>query len=443
LAVKIVRQLKKIALIGAPSSAAAFSAGTEKAPAALRAAGLVERLQNAGYEVTDYGDCPPRMFADDDEHRRARNLPAIVAGLNDLRFHVEVATKSGALVLVLGGDCAQSVGLISGARRYYKHLNLLWFDRDADLNTPATTPSGRIDGMVVAHIIGKGAPELVRFWGEPPLVREPDITLFGIERLDPPEQELLNKSPLRHVLASTIQSKGAAAAAKNALTNLHADTREFVLHLDLDAIASEDLPAVNVPGTGGLRFDEVRAALTQFLSSKNLLGLDIAQFNPDKDPDGSSARKIVDLLVEVLTARINAESAPAEALSTATSAPPEAATGSPVFESPISRLPEHEHIPAAPEAAAEPTLEERHHKHPAAAELPATDSAASAPDAPEPVSVDPSVASPESGMEPGSADLRSTEPETSATSHDEIPDDADESKEARSSENARGASSDS
>jgi arginase len=437
LAVKIVRQLKKIALIGAPSSAAAFSAGTEKAPAALRAAGLVERLQNAGYEVIDYGDCPPRMFADDDEHRRARNLPAIVAGLNDLKVHVEVATKSGALVLVLGGDCAQSVGLISGARRYYKHLNLLWFDRDADLNTPATTPSGRIDGMVVAHIIGKGAPELVRFWGEPPLVREPDITLFGIERLDPPEQDLLNKSPLRCVLASTIQSKGAAAAAKNALTNLHADAREFILHLDLDVIASDDLLAVNVPGTGGLRFDEVRAALTQFLSSKNLLGLDIAQFNPDKDPDGSSARKIVDLLVEVLTTRLNTESAPAEAPSTATSAPPEAAAGSPVFESPISKLPEPEHFPAAPE---EPTLEERHHKHPAAAELPATDSAASAP---EPVSVDPSVASLESAAEPGSADRAPTEPETSATSHDEIPDDADESKEVRSSENARGASSDS
>jgi len=219
LAVKIVRQPKKIALIGAPSSAAALLPGTEKAPAALRAAGLVARLQDAGYEVVDYGDCPPRLFADDDEHRRARNLPAIVAGLNDLKTHVEVATKSGALVLVLGGDCAQSIGVIAGAHRYYKHINLLWMDRDADLNTPATTPSGRIDGMVVAHIIGKGAPELVRFWGEPPLVREPDITLFGIDRLDPGEQELLGKSPLRHVLAVDIQSKGAVAAAKQALAD--------------------------------------------------------------------------------------------------------------------------------------------------------------------------------------------------------------------------------
>jgi arginase len=329
LAVKIVRQPKKIALIGAPSSAAAFLPGSEKAPAALRAAGIVERLQSAGYEVTDYGDCAPRLFADDEEHRRARNLPEIVAGLNDLKTRAEIAVKSGALVLVLGGDCAQVMGLLTGARRYYKHVNLLWFDRDADLNTPATTPSGRIDGMVVAHIIGKGAPELVRFWGEAPLVREPDVTLFGIERLDPPEQEFLTRSPLRHVSASEVQSKGGSAAASEALAHLHADARDFVLHLDVDVIAQEEFPAVNVPGSGGLRFDDVRAALNEFARHKHLLGLDVAQYNPDKDPDATGAKKIVDLLVEVLSARLESLASPAaesatteaaEASSTGTSA---------------------------------------------------------------------------------------------------------------------------
>ena len=310
MAVKIVRQPKNIALIGAPSSAAAFLPGSEKAPAALRAAGLVERLQSAGYEVTDYGDCAPRLFADDEEHRRARNLPEIVAGLNDLKTRAEIAVKTGALVLVLGGDCAQVMGLLTGARRYYKHLNLLWFDRDADLNTPATTPSGRIDGMVVAHIIGKGAPELVRFWGEAPLVREPDVTLFGIERLDPPEQEFLNRSPLRHVPASDVQAKGGTAAAAEAVAHLHADARDFVLHLDVDVIAQEELPAVNVPGSGGLRLDDVRAALSEFARHQHLLGLDVAQYNPDKDPDASGAKKIVDLLVEALSARLEALASP-------------------------------------------------------------------------------------------------------------------------------------
>ena len=304
LAVKIVRQPNKIALIGAPSSAAAFLAGSEKAPAALRALGLIERLQNAGYEVTDLGDCSPRLFADDNEHRRARNLQEIVAGLNDLKVRAEVAIKSGALVLVLGGDCAQVIGLLTGARRYYKHVNLLWFDRDADLNTPASTPSGRIDGMVVAHVIGRGAPELVRFWGESPLVREPDVTLFGLERLDPPEQEFLSKSPMRHIDAADIHAKGGHAASLSALAFVHADAHEFVLHVDTDVIAEDEFPAVNVPASGGLRMEDVRAALMEIAKHKNLLGLDVAQYNPDKDLDGSSAKKLVDLLVEVLSSRL-------------------------------------------------------------------------------------------------------------------------------------------
>ena len=311
MAVKIVRQPKKIALIGAPSSAAAFSAGSEKAPAALRAAGLSEKLQAAGYEVVDYGDCAPRLFANDDEHRRARNLAEIVAGLNDLKMRAELALKSGALVLVLGGDCAQVIGLLTGARRYYKHVNLLWFDRDADLNTPASTPSGRIDGMVVAHIIGKGAPELVRFWSEAPLVREPDVTLFGLERLDPPEQEFLGKSPMRHIYAADIRFKGAGKAANEALAQVHAEAREFVLHLDTDVIAEEDFPAVNVPGSGGMPFDDVRAAFVEFEKHKNLLGLDVAQYNPDKDPGGSGAKDLVALLVEALSARLEALTASA------------------------------------------------------------------------------------------------------------------------------------
>jgi arginase len=340
LAVKIVRQPKKIALIGAPSSAAAFQPGSEKAPAALRAAGLVDRLKAAGFEVHDYGDCAQRLFADDDEHRRARNLPAIVAGLNDLKLHAETAIKSGALVLVLAGDCAQSIGLLTGARRYYKHLNLIWFDRDADLNTPATTPSGRIDGMVVAHIVGRGAPELVRFWGETPLVREPDVLLYGISRLDPPEQEVLAKSPLRHVTAEQIAAKGAEKSASDALTQSHADTRDFILHVDLDVISGDELPAVNVPQTGGLSLAQVRDSLKKFAAHKNLLGLDIAQFNPDKDPDGSAAKKIVDLLVEALTARLEAADSPEPSAAEPAAAP-----------APAHHAAEPEPTPAEPEPA--------------------------------------------------------------------------------------------
>jgi arginase len=323
LAVKIVRQPNQIALIGAPSSAAGFALGTEKAPAALRATGLVEKLQSIGYEVSDLGDCAPRLFAEDDEHKRARNIPEIVAALNDLKPRAELAAKSGALLLVLGGDCVETVAILAGARRYYKHVSLLWVDRHADLNTPASTPSGRLDGMALAAIIGKGSPELVRFWGEPPLVREPDTLIYGLEQVDPAEKEFLARSPVRHVYASDIQNRGASGAAQNALSQLHTEAREFMLHLDLDVIAQEEFSASNVPGSGGLSYGSVKESLIEFVKQKNLLAFDVAQYNPEKDTDGTCAAKIIELLTEALAARFQALSAPAPVTDAVDSGTPE------------------------------------------------------------------------------------------------------------------------
>jgi arginase len=165
--------------------------------------------------------------------------------------------------------------------------------------------------MVLASIIGKGSPELVRFWGEPPLVREPDALIYGLKRVDPPEVEFLTRSPLRHVYAADISLRGTEKSAHDALAHLHADAREFMVHLDLDVIAQEEFAAVNVPDSGGLSYAEVRGSFVEFVKQKNLLGLDIAQYNPDRDPDGSAARKVVDLLADALAARFESLAAPA------------------------------------------------------------------------------------------------------------------------------------
>ncbi len=71
MAAKIVRQFNKISLLGAPTSAAAMSSGHEGAPAALRSAGLIDRLRKIGYEVTDLGDDGAQTYQPDDESPRA------------------------------------------------------------------------------------------------------------------------------------------------------------------------------------------------------------------------------------------------------------------------------------------------------------------------------------------------------------------------------------
>ena len=381
MAVKIVRQPRKIALIGAPTSAAALQAGHEGAPGALRAAGLVERLQAVGYEVADLGDCVTQLYQPDDEHPRARNLPAVLAALNDLRPRIEQAVKSGALPLVLGGDCVIALATLAGVRRYYRNVSLVYVDRDADLNVPATTPSGCVDGMVVAHIIGRGAPELVRFWGEPPLVREPDVALFGIDRLDPPEEALLGRSPLRRYLAAEIQRQGPAAAAHAALERIHAASHEFVLHFDVDVISSDDFRATNFAAPGGLRLEEVRQGLEVFARQKNLAAMEVTVYNPALDPDGSAARLLVELLGAVLATRL-AELAGAEAATI----PATAAATAPATGEEASPAPAETQAPAAePSSTAGSTAVGEPASEPAAEQQtpPATSAEPASPTAPE------------------------------------------------------------
>ncbi len=362
MAAKIARQPNKIALLGAPTSAAAMSVGLEGAPAALRSAGLVDRLRSIGYEVTDLGDDPIQLFQPDEESPRARNVPRVIAALEALKPRVEVAVKSGALPVILSGDCSIALATIAGARRYFRHVSMIYMDRDADLNVPATSPSGCVDGLVVSHILGRGAAELVRFWGEPPLVREPDLAIFGVARLDPAEQEVLDRTPLTRYLAKEVKRRGAAATAQVAIDRIHGNGNEFILHLDMDVI--EGFQATKVPGEGGLTLEEVREALAIFAKQKHLAAIEVAGYDPTKDPDGSGAKLIIDLLAEVLGERLEtlkAAAPPVEAAAAAPTAPPATEPAIPAAapgEAWSSDMLEAESEAQSPDAAAEGETEE-------------------------------------------------------------------------------------
>ncbi|MGC2420928.1 MAG: arginase family protein [Candidatus Acidiferrales bacterium] len=368
MAVKIVRRINQIALLGAPTSAAALSPGQEGAPAALRAAGLIERLRVLGYEVTDLGDDPPQVYKPDEDSPRARNLPGVIAAIEALKPRVEQAVKSAALPLILSGDRSVALATVAGVRRYFRDVGMIYFERAPGLQTPATTPNGRVDGMVVSHLTGRGAAEMVRFWGEPPLVREPALALFGLGNLSPAEEGALRHSPLRSYPAADVRRMGAAVAAQEAIERIHGTNHAFVLHLGVDAIA--DFQATDDPGTDGLALEEVRASLEVFAKQPNLAAIEVCAYNPAKDSDGSGAKMIIELLADILAKRL-------EALQAAAPAKPAAVEAStPTAATPAQTPAENE--PALPAAApgeawSSESLEEKDESTEAADEPPRDD----------------------------------------------------------------------
>ncbi len=292
-----------LALIGVPSSAGAHGTGQEGAPAAFRAAGLVDRLRAEGLDVSDLGDLPPASFHPDTEHASRQNLSLVLDVARQAANRVEQAVASGRLPLVLGGDCTLSLGVIAGLLRHQPRLGLLYFDGDVDLNIPETTRSGIFDGMVMAHILGRGAPELTGIGPRRPLLSDQDVVLFGYDVdsgwVDPPELEALERSRMSKYPLARVQSNP-AEAARDALLHLEDRSDAFLVHFDVDVM---DFAAADVPHPHGLDLDSTFAALRIFASAPQCVGLVVTEFNAERDPEGVHAERLVRGLVETLGAR--------------------------------------------------------------------------------------------------------------------------------------------
>lgn len=236
-----------LALIGVPSSAGARQTGQERAPAALRAAGLLEGLRAKDLDVDDLDDLPTVPFRPDPENPRQQNVPLVVDVARLVANRVDRALVSGRLPLVLGGDCSLSLGVIRGLLPHHSRLGLLYFDGDVDLNTPETTKSGAFDGMVIAHILGRGVAELAGIEPRRPLLSEEDITLFGFDVesgwVDPPELGILERSRMSKYPLARVRAD-AATAAKDALIRLESRADAILVHFDVDVM---DLPAASMP----------------------------------------------------------------------------------------------------------------------------------------------------------------------------------------------------
>lgn len=293
---------RPFALIGVPSSAGARRAGQEGAPAALRRAGLAQRLSDKGLDVADHGDLQAVAFRPDDEHPRRQNLEPVRAVAQRTATAVDRALDEGRAPVVLGGDCSLSLGVIAGVLAHHDRVGLVYFDGDVDLNTPETTPSGAFDGMVLAHLLGRGAPELTGLGPRRPMLAEEDVVLFGYDVttgwIDPPEIEALERSHMTRFPLDRVRAD-ARGAAMEALALLEGRVDALVVHFDLDVT---NLPAVDVPHPNGLDPATAFAALGVLAGAPSCVAVVVTELQPELDPGGLHALRLVEGLAEALAA---------------------------------------------------------------------------------------------------------------------------------------------
>jgi arginase len=287
----------RFTIIDAPSILGLRPAGVEYLPEALRAAGLMERL-NADYA----GRVSPLPY------NSVRDKVTLLLNPDSIkRFSLQLADRVFSVIhsrrypIVLGGDCSILIGNLLALRRLGRY-GLFFIDGHADFYQPEASLTGEVADMDLAIVSGRGPDVLTDVDGLKPLVLDQDIILFGYRDREQAasfgSQDVRNTNIHSFDLAY-VKELGITAAASEAVKKLlQKELRGFWIHLDADVLDDSIMPAVDYRLNGGLSFYELSELLKIIIASGRSVGMDITIFNPNLDPDGSIARRFVSSLLE-------------------------------------------------------------------------------------------------------------------------------------------------
>ncbi len=288
--------IKKIKLIGAPSSIGAHAPGQEKAPAELRKAGLMKDLSAVGLQVTDCGDLPAYRYRNDPDSPLARNKKSVVKNARRVLEFVSNTLDDGDKFIVIGGDCTNGVGSITAAMRdKSKRTGVIYLDMHGDMNTPKTVDSGALDWMGVAHMLGFDGTvkEFAELDGYSPILQNEQIVLLGWDYQgsnSDAEREAIIRRNIHVVFLDELQ-KDPAAAAKRAL-HLLGSVDQVLVHFDVDVIDFAECPlSENYRHGEGCSLDQAMKALSEIASRDEFVGLTLTQLNPDHGEEEQATLK--------------------------------------------------------------------------------------------------------------------------------------------------------
>ena len=288
---------KTIRIIGIPMDLGQNKRGVDMGPAALRYAGLAERLKRLGLSVQDAGNImvPVRDAIDS---RQRGFIPSIAQVCSAAYLAASQAISEGVIPIFMGGDHSIAIGTIGGVTAS-EACGVIWIDAHADFNTPESSLSGNVHGMPLAALLGDGPDELISIGRSGLKLKPENVVVIGLRDLDIAEKERLKKSGMQLFSMREIDEQGMGTIAKAAVKKLSHCSRIHV-SLDVDALDPNEAPGVGTPVPGGLSYREAQLLMEIIADCGKLTSLDIVEINPILDQRNRTAEVAVELVASLL-----------------------------------------------------------------------------------------------------------------------------------------------
>lgn len=248
----------------------------------------------------------PVYSAEPQPGTRLLNGPALRSFNLALADHVEAVIAAGGRPFVVGGDCSVLLGALAGARRYGP-VTLIHIDGHSDFRHPGNydpeASLGAVAGMDLALATGRGEALLTE-WPEVdgPLVDDRAVVQIG-ERENRDADFAwpdVNDTDITRIDVFEARKIGAIGILDRTRHVVDRAGSDFWIHLDVDVLDEQIMPAVDSPGSPGVDPEQLAVILGDLWKDERFIGLTLTVFDPELDPQGHFAERIVGLFRQLL-----------------------------------------------------------------------------------------------------------------------------------------------
>ena len=270
--------------------------GVDMGPSAIRLAGLAASLERLGYRVQDLGNIEAPV-AEALQNKNGLHYADPIRETCAAVYRELRKLPKEVFPISLGGDHSVSMGTVAGVAQHGR-TGVLWIDAHSDLNTPATSPSGNVHGMPLAHLLGFGDERFLELWGGGAVICPEDIVFIGLRSIDPAERDLIREHGIKAYTMKEIDGRGVAEVAAEALDYLQSER----LHVSFDADVLEPnlAPGVGTPVPGGLTYREAHLLMELLADADRVTSLDLVEVNPILDVKNETGRIMVEMASSLL-----------------------------------------------------------------------------------------------------------------------------------------------
>jgi arginase len=289
---------KKIHFVGSASGMAAGKHGCWQGPLALKnSADFCNQLQQHHIDFQWNTILKPEASTDEQLLATvAQHCKKLAMTVADLVAHQHFFT-------VFGGDHSCAIGTWSGVASAIKKqgdMGLIWVDAHIDGHTPETSPSGNIHGMPTACLLGYGYPELTHILGDFPKIKPEHLCLIGVRSFESGEVELLKRLKVKVYLMEEVQQRGLKVIMQEALNLVKKGTYAYGVSVDIDSLDPAEAPGTGCREPGGLTAQELLPALNLIAGDKQLIGIEIVEFDPSRDHNQMTEKLVAQLLLSLV-----------------------------------------------------------------------------------------------------------------------------------------------